>query len=414
MPTAERHACVNHRRRRGRMRCDRCGVWLCGSCSNTGRSGTVCSDEVSCSVRAGARVQRQRARTVRAIVWSCAALVMPCLALFPAQVRRTISLSHQNKHLREHTRRLSAALEDRIALTRQVNTELRTLKDSVLTVLRTTSCPPELPPLTIAGLQFETRLPMSLDNGNRTKRLVALTFDGDAMCNAAEELLDTLRSRGVTATIFITGGFIRRFPEVVRALIAEGHEIGNHTYNHPHLTTWAENRRHTTYPGVTRAMLFNQLGRTERMFEKLTGKRMAPIWRAPYGERNREICRWAQEAGYLHIGWRQGRTWLENLDSNDWVPDEQTPGYHSPLQVVDKIMANARARPYGINGGIVLMHLGTQRKRRSEQVHLVLGRLIDELRSEGYRFVTATTMAREAGINLSLLGGTPRVATTEQ
>jgi peptidoglycan/xylan/chitin deacetylase (PgdA/CDA1 family) len=129
---------------------------------------------------------------------------------------------------------------------------------------------------------------------------------------------------------------------------------------------------------------------------------MSPVWRAPYGEYNRQICRWAGEAGWLHVGWGQGRGWRRNLDSNDWIGSEDEAGFHTPQEVLDKIIALAAEEPQGINGGIILMHLGTVRSS-GQQVHRILGRLIDELSAKGYRFITVSEMVRESGLRLESL-----------
>jgi peptidoglycan/xylan/chitin deacetylase (PgdA/CDA1 family) len=249
-------------------------------------------------------------------------------------------------------------------------------------------------------------LPYTFDNGTNRKKLVALTFDGGSHYSAAKEILDTLHSRHIRATMFVTGWFIRKNPGVIKRIVHDGHEVGNHTYSHPHLTSWAQDRTHTTLPSVSQSGLCEELSKTNTIFRSLIGKDMAPLWRAPYGERNRQICRWAHTCGYLHVGWRQGRSWRQTLDTNDWVPDEETPGYHSPDEVLEKILNLARQSPYGINGGIVLMHLGTVRKNPDQQVHRVLGRLIDSLRELGYHFVTVSELAHVSGITLDTLSKT--------
>ena len=81
---------------------------------------------------------------------------------------------------------------------------------------------------------------------------------------------------GIRTTIFLTGEFIRRYPEIVRRIAADGHEVGNHTDTHPHLTTYAENGRQATRAGVDRAFLVNELARTARAWEEATGRTMAP------------------------------------------------------------------------------------------------------------------------------------------
>lgn len=414
--------CKNHSRRLGRVRCARCGEWLCRECAATRGDRTVCRDRRSCgkskkSPPAAKRVDSThgtglyargtlRQRSIAATEWSLVALLIVGISLFPYSLREMLRLSESNRVLTGRARVLQGALHDSRQLSDQLRDELRQVKDSILTALAKRPEPPPVPHRVMSALRFDSRLPSSLDNGSRRLKTVALTFDGDAHTNAAEEILDTLRSRDVRATMFLTGKFIERHPQLVRRMLELGHVIGNHTYNHPHLTSWESTRSHQTLPGITRARIFKELGRTGRAFEKVTGRRMAPLWRAPYGERNREICRWAQEAGYLHVGWRQGRTWMDNLDSNDWVPNEGDPGYHSPREVLRKIMAAARREPYGINGGIVLMHLGTLRKRRSERVHLAVGTLIDSLRDLGYSFTTVGELAGQSGVNLALLRDT--------
>jgi peptidoglycan/xylan/chitin deacetylase (PgdA/CDA1 family) len=150
-------------------------------------------------------------------------------------------------------------------------------------------------------------------------------------------------------------------------------------------------------------ILREQLLRVEDLFLKTTGENMVPLWRSPYGEYNREVCSWAKNYGYLHIGWRQGKTWRHGLDSNDWVPDSTTPGYHTPADFLEKVIALSKSPPSGINGGIMLMHLGTERKQKSEQVHFVIGTLIDTLRAGGYRFVKVSELVHATGLPLASL-----------
>ncbi|MFP4417912.1 MAG: polysaccharide deacetylase family protein [Chitinivibrionales bacterium] len=246
-------------------------------------------------------------------------------------------------------------------------------------------------------------LPLSVVNGTRGKKLISLTFDGGSVNNAAAQILDTLADRDVRATMFLTGHFIRRYPRTVKDILAAGHEVGNHTWSHPHLTTWAQNRRHHTLPEISREMIGSQLLRANDQFRSITGQDLAPIWRAPFGEKNKQICSWALSYGYVHIAWKQGRTWRENYDSNDWVPDEDTPGYRTPEEVLEKYLHLARQEQNGMNGGILLFHLGTARKDPDQQVHLILGSLIDSFHSMGYQIVPVTVLLQESGIDIRAL-----------
>jgi peptidoglycan/xylan/chitin deacetylase (PgdA/CDA1 family) len=184
---------------------------------------------------------------------------------------------------------------------------------------------------------------------------IAITFDGNASSNRTEELLDLLQQLDLELTLFVTGRFIEKHPAVVRRAVLAGHEIGNHTYSHPHLTTYADNRRHRTLPGMDRATLQRELRRTEEAFRAATGRPMQPLWRAPYGEENRALRGWALEIGYLHVRWSSLRG--ASLDTRDWVADEHSSLYQNSQTIMDRLLAFPK-----LEGGIILMHLATERQ----------------------------------------------------
>ena len=96
---------------------------------------------------------------------------------------------------------------------------------------------------------------------------------------------------------------------------------------------------------------------------------MAPLWRAPFGEHNAEIRRWAAEAGYWHVGWTGGRSGLDGLD---WVSDPRSRAYQPADRLLARLVAHSE------NGGIVLLHLGSDRE---EPVAAHIGTLFDGLRA---------------------------------
>jgi peptidoglycan/xylan/chitin deacetylase (PgdA/CDA1 family) len=226
--------------------------------------------------------------------------------------------------------------------------------------------------------------------GNTGSREIAFTFDGGDEANVAGEILNTLWARRVQTTIFLTGQFIRMNPDLVRRMVAEGHEVGNHTNTHPRLTTYADNRRQQTRPGVTRETLVAQLRRADEAFRSLTGQSMAPYWRAPYGEHNAEIRAWAAEAGYRHISWTRGAGTAEDLDTRDWVADRTSRIYRSRDEIAARILEFGKSRPEGLNGGIVLMHLATHRK--TDRPHEGLPQVLRTLQNQGYRIVTISEL----------------------
>lgn len=111
-------------------------------------------------------------------------------------------------------------------------------------------------------------LPYLFNGGSTEKKLVALTFDGGSQANAASAILDTLASRQVRATMFLTGQFIRKHPAITQAIVAAKHECGNHTYGHPHLTTYAADHTQSTLTTMHVSLLHEHLIRAEELFSK--------------------------------------------------------------------------------------------------------------------------------------------------
>jgi peptidoglycan/xylan/chitin deacetylase (PgdA/CDA1 family) len=122
---------------------------------------------------------------------------------------------------------------------------------------------------------------------------------------------------------------------------------------------------------------------------------MAPYWRAPYGEHNGEIRAWAAEAGYRHIGWTRGAGAAEDLDTRDWVADRSSRIYRSREEIAARILEFGRERGEGLAGGIVLMHLNTNRK--TDRPHEGLAEILKVLQGRGYRLVTISEMLAEGG-----------------
>ncbi|UCF80249.1 MAG: polysaccharide deacetylase family protein [Acidobacteriota bacterium] len=219
--------------------------------------------------------------------------------------------------------------------------------------------------------------------GSRAVRVVYLTFDGGSSANVAEETLRMLAQHRVRATMFLTGRFIERYPYIVRLIVQDGHEVGNHTDSHPHLTTFAANRRHQTLNGVSRAFLHDQLQKTSALFEEATGQEMQKMWRAPFGEHNHEIRRWAEELGYIHVGW--------TIDSLDWVAKRDSHLYAPMRSILERLLSFGEEARWGASGSIVLMHLGTERSP-PERLPEILPDLIEGYRARGYRFGLASEL----------------------
>jgi peptidoglycan/xylan/chitin deacetylase (PgdA/CDA1 family) len=225
-----------------------------------------------------------------------------------------------------------------------------------------------------------------LTQGPADSPQILVTFDAGSTDRGASLILDALAQRRIRTTIFVTGDFLRRYPALARRIAADGHEAGNHTDDHPHLTSYAGDGRQATRPGVTREFLQGQLERTARLWREVTGTGLAPIWRAPYGEHNAEIRRWALEAGYWHVGWTGGRAGLDGLD---WISDPTNRSYRTAGRVVDLLVSRAS------NGGIILLHLGSERE---DPVAARVPEMLDRLSARGFRFARAGDFLASAGL----------------
>jgi peptidoglycan/xylan/chitin deacetylase (PgdA/CDA1 family) len=222
--------------------------------------------------------------------------------------------------------------------------------------------------------------------GVRTEnKSVAFTFDGGSSNKGTKEILDILRDQEIKCTMFLTGRFVQNFPDHVRQILQDGHEIGNHSLTHPHFTNLEIDGLQTTRNNVNRAYLQKELQITDSLYYALTGDHMMPYWRAPFGETNREILFWAAELGFRHIGWSS------KCDSWDWVEDKNSQLYRSAVEIKDYFLNMEEEK--GLNGKIILMHLGSE--RTDDYAYQSLPGLIQELKNRGYQFKRVSQLLKE-------------------
>jgi peptidoglycan-N-acetylglucosamine deacetylase len=213
-------------------------------------------------------------------------------------------------------------------------------------------------------------------------KILALTFDGGSAANGADSIISILSDKNIKCTIFLTGGFIHKYPDLVTTLKSQGHELANHSYSHPHLTTWANDQQHTALVNVSRSFLQGELLRTDSVYKNLTGSSLTRFWRAPFGELNPEILGWAAEIGYRHIGWSP------KCDTFDWVTDSTSSIYRTPDELYQHFLQLDGQNM--LNGSIILMHLNSERK--SNHAYKILPKLIDTLHRKNYKIVTVSSL----------------------
>jgi len=192
---------------------------------------------------------------------------------------------------------------------------------------------------------------------------IALTFDDGPTEPYTSLVLDILRDSGVKATFFVIGQKVEQAPTVVRRIVEEGHEIGNHTFDHGVLPLRG--------PGHIR----QTIGATSEIIARVAGVRPA-LFRAPHGWRNPWVDRVAREQGCEPVAWTLG-VWDTDRPGADVICDRALKGL--------------------ANGTVLLLHDGRGLDREADVSQLVeaLPGLISGARRLGFRFTTLGAMLAE-------------------
>lgn len=192
------------------------------------------------------------------------------------------------------------------------------------------------------------------------KRYVAITFDDGPISPYTEQYLDILARYGVKATFFNLGDNIQANPDLARRIVAEGHQLANHTMSHNQLTA------------VDGDTIYNQITTSATVIEQTTGVRSSHL-RPPYGDFTERS--WLATRGSVTAAIR----WTG--DSEDW----RLPG-------VERIVENSLLNLHP--GTIILMHDGGGDRAQDVEA---LPLIIERLQAEGYQIVTMADLMRAAG-----------------
>jgi peptidoglycan/xylan/chitin deacetylase (PgdA/CDA1 family) len=182
---------------------------------------------------------------------------------------------------------------------------------------------------------------------------IAMTFDDGPHATNTAKLLEIAAKRHIKLTFFVLGECVEQNPAVLQREVAEGHEIGNHSWSHPNLAKLSDDAVH------------NQLQRTEEIIVKTAGVK-PKLMRPPYGELTKQQRILVNhDFGYKVILW--------DVDPLDW----KRPG---PSVVARRIIAGARS------GSIILSH----------DIHPptieAMPQVFDALLAKGFKFVTVSEL----------------------
>jgi peptidoglycan/xylan/chitin deacetylase (PgdA/CDA1 family) len=190
--------------------------------------------------------------------------------------------------------------------------------------------------------------PRAVYRGEPGRRVAALTIDDGPLPLYASLLLDTLRDLDVRATFFLLGQRAERYPFFTQAIVAAGHEIGNHSYSHPDL---ARER-----PDV----VYRQIAVTQHILARATGREPA-FFRPPAGRFHTGVLRTAQALGLRTVMW------------SNYPRDTGRP---APALIVGHVKAGVA------DGSIVLLHQGV-----AETIAALPG-VVDAIRRRGLAVAT--------------------------
>lgn len=199
-----------------------------------------------------------------------------------------------------------------------------------------------------------------------SEKIVALTFDDGPSDEWTPQILDELKQTGVKATFFMIGKHVEKYPDIVRRVHDEGHEIGNHTYDHHGIFYF------------TPEELTEEIERTDVALERITGER-TKYFRPPKAWITDKEKRQLRDMGYIPVLW--------TLNSKDWVTFDDK-------YVVPHIVKHIKP------GDIILFHdsggvFGIDKGDRHETVKSI-PQVIAELRLRGYRFVTISELIQQS------------------
>lgn len=202
---------------------------------------------------------------------------------------------------------------------------------------------------------FAPHPPSAIYNVPTDRKVVALTFDISWGDKRAEPILDILKNKGVSnATFFLSSPWSKTHPDIVKKIVDGGYEIGSHGHKHDNYSQYSD------------AEIRNQIQTANDILADMTG-RTPNLIRLPNGDFDKRVLQIAESMNYKVIQW--------DTDSLDW----KNPGVNT---IVSRVVTKAHP------GDIILLHASDSCK----QTHEALPIIIDQLRAQGYDFVTVSQL----------------------
>lgn len=221
--------------------------------------------------------------------------------------------------------------------------------------------------------------------GDVSKKEIALVLTGDEFGDGGTTIRHTLQKHRTVASFFLTGNFYSNpsFKKLIRDLKKDGHYLGAHSDKHLLYADWI--KRDSLL--VTEEEFKKDLrANYKRMAEHGVQTSHAPYFLPPYEWYNSHIARWTNQLGFQLVNSTPG-----TRSPADYTYPEMGARYISSDEIYQSIFNYEKKDPNGLNGFILLIHIGTD-PRRTDKFYDRLDPLLRDLKCKGYTFVTITAL----------------------
>ena len=228
------------------------------------------------------------------------------------------------------------------------------------------------------GEASKTLIKGGVVRGDIQKKGLALVFTGDSFAESGSAILDALKSRDAKASFFLTGNFLRnpQFASLVRRIVSEGHYLGPHSDRHLLYLSWTQNRLLVGKEEFIRDVQDN-LREIARFGVDIS---RIKHWIPAYEHYNETVVQWSRELGLTLINYSPG-----TLSTTDYT-GEGEKNFRSSQAIYDSILKKEKEDPNGLNGFILLLHIGAGGGRK-DKFHLRFPDLLDFLNKKNYKLL---------------------------
>jgi len=224
--------------------------------------------------------------------------------------------------------------------------------------------------------------------GDRTVKKIALVFIGDEFADGGAFIAKTLKRQNIHGSFFLTGNFYRNknFKPVIAQLKAGGNYLGVHSDKHLLYCDWQ--KRDSLL--VTHQQFTTDLQNAYHELKRLNITRsQARYFLPPYEWYNASIANWTNKMGLQLVNYTPG-----THSTADYTYPEMGSRYLDSESIYQSIISYEQASVNGLNGFILLVHIGTD-PRRKDKFYFYLPKLITELKTRGYSFVKINELLKK-------------------